>query len=74
MNCPQCDYELEYHDYYFVGRPARYYGNASNGIYYPSTNYKKRGDIFKCNNENCEMFEQFFYTDERECLHEGYPC
>ena len=75
MECPHCEYELTYHDTYFTGKPERFYGTAGNGIYYPATsNYKKLGDIFKCMNEDCEAFDQHFYTDSNDNLNEGYPC
>lgn len=83
MECPYCGAELIYDDYYGTGRQEYFYGTAGNGIYYPST-FKKLGDIYKCPNrdgfedsdECCESaeFNGFFYTDEREDLHEGYPC
>jgi hypothetical protein len=73
MECPYCEQELHYHDTYGTGRHEYYYGTAANGIHYPST-WKKLGDIYKCENEECEAFEQHFYTDERDNLHEGYPC
>jgi len=73
--CPCCEQELLYVDYYYIGKPSSFYGTAGNGIYYPQTsNYKKLGDIFKCNNEECEAYENHFYTDEQNNLYEGYPC
>ena len=74
MECPYCEQELHYNDYYYTGRPENFYGTAGNGIHYPASNYKKLGDIYKCDNEECEMFDEHFYTDERDELHEGYPC
>ena len=62
MDCPYCEQELDYIDYY-----GHYLGNDG---------WNKVGDIFKCSNENCdsEIFNYFFYTDEQDNLHEGYPC
>lgn len=36
----------------------------------------KKGDIFKCSNEECESetFNYYFYTDQQGNLQEGYPC
>lgn len=36
--------------------------------------FEKIGDIFKCENEECEMFDEHFYTDRQGNLQEGYPC
>lgn len=75
MECPYCEEELCQHDSYFSGRPGSFYGTSGNGIYYPPTpNYRKLGDIFKCHNEECEAYQEHFYTDLQENLHEGYPC
>ena len=74
MKCPECEEELNYHDYYYTGRPASFYGTAGNGIAYPESQFRKLGDIYKCANEECECFDEHFYTDEQENLHQGYPC
>ena len=62
MDCPHCERELDYIDYY--------------GHYLGNDRWNKVGDIFKCLNENCEseIFNHFFYTDKKDNLHEGYPC
>jgi hypothetical protein len=60
MNCPNCKQELKYHDWF--GTNMGFTRIA-----------KKIGDIYKCENEECENYEQFFYT-RREELFEGYPC
>lgn len=62
MNCPYCDSELEYHDYF--GRIASHQDG------------KVMGDIYQCGNEECEQYQQSFYTyrDGNGNLHEGYPC
>jgi hypothetical protein len=60
MDCPYCNQELNWHDYY--------------GFYLGHDQWDKQGDIFKCKNEECEVYEQHFYTDEQDNLHEGYPC
>lgn len=61
MDCPYCEEELNYHDYYGRGIPGR-------------EGFEKTGDIYKCENEDCEMFDENFYTDKQNDLHEGYPC
>ena len=62
MKCPYCGEELEYHDYYGFGNPN-------------SNNFKKIGEIFKCENEDCEAYEEHFHTKENDDeLYEGYPC
>lgn len=49
MQCPYCEAELRYVDYYYSGRPESFYGTAGNGIHYPST-MQKLGDIYQCPN------------------------
>lgn len=61
MECIYCEEELSVHDYYGYGNPF-------------SSNFKKEGDIYKCENEECEAYEGHFYTDRQDNLHEGYPC
>ena len=62
MECTYCGAELEHHDYY--------------GFYLGNDNWNKQGDIYRCENENCEseVFGYLFYTDKQDNLHEGYPC
>lgn len=63
MQCPYCGTELRCEDYYGRGIPGR-------------SDFKKLGDIYKCQNEFCEseIFNRYFYTDQNKNLHEGYPC
>lgn len=61
MNCPYCEEEMPAHDYWGIGNPFR-------------SDFVKRGDIYKCQNEECEMYGESFYTDQSDELHEGYPC
>lgn len=62
MECPYCGEELTCDDYYGIGNPMR-------------NDFKKLGDIYKCQNEKCEMYQEHFYTRNNEDeLHEGYPC
>lgn len=60
--CPYCGTELTYDDYF--GRIAAHQDG------------KVYGDIYKCNNEDCEAHQQTFYTyrEGNGELHEGYPC
>ena len=62
MECPYCNQELNCIDYY-----GHYLGNDK---------WDKKGDIYKCYNEECDSieFDNFFYTDLKGNLHEGYPC
>ena len=90
MECPYCEAELIYHDYY----GKRDY-NTLSGI-------RRTGDIFKCPNHdgfdieeeareyasfddieyddweeivcNSATFNGYFYTDKSGNLREGYPC
>jgi hypoxanthine phosphoribosyltransferase len=68
MECPYCGSDLKWHDYYGKKQYADHY------YIYPQSWIEKTGDIYKCNNEECESYEQDFYTDKQGDLHEGYPC
>ena len=61
MDCPYCGFELNYHDYY-----GRICSHQDGKIF---------GDIYTCENEECDHYQEHFYTrighDE---LCEGYPC
>ena len=62
MECPYCEQELNCVDYF--GRVASHQDGHV------------EGDIYKCGNEDCEMFDEHFHThrnNESE-VHEGYPC
>lgn len=68
LNCPYCDEELIYQDYYGkLKHPEHYW-------IYPRSWIERAGDIYKCENEDCEAYEQHFYTDQNDDLYEGYPC
>lgn len=69
--CPACTSDLQWKDEYFTGRPESFYGNAANGIHYPSTK-QHLGDIYQCMNEDCECFQSHFHTRNGELI-EGYP-
>lgn len=60
MDCPNCSTELKYVDFY--------------GFYKGNDNWDKKGDIFKCTNEECDCFDEYFHTDVDGDLNEGYPC
>lgn len=65
MECPYCNQELEWHDYF-----GNLDHNTISGI-------NKKGDIYKCTNEECESetFNYYFYTRlDNDELKEGYPC
>ena len=62
MECPICEQELIYVDYF--GRICRHQDGHV------------EGDIYQCQNEDCVLFEEYFYTYRRapNDLHSGYPC
>jgi len=62
LECPYCETELHYDDYF--------------GRIFPHQDGHVEGDIYKCLNEDCEMFEEFFHAhrDNLDDIHEGYPC
>ena len=68
MECPYCGEEMVCDDYY--GR--RVY--AEHYYTYPQSWIEKEGDVYKCNNEECEAYQQSFYDDSKGNLYEGYPC
>jgi hypothetical protein len=77
MECPICNEELDCIDYFYQGRPERFTGTAGCGLHYPATkDYKVIGDIYKCNNEDCEGYQESYHThrENPDDLHEGYPC
>ena len=61
MDCPYCEEELNYEDYYGRGIPGR-------------EGFEKIGDIYRCDSEGCEMYQEHFHTDSDDNLQEGYPC
>lgn len=74
MECPYCYCDLSDHGSYYQGKPERFYGTASNGIHYPATpDFKILGRLYRCKNDECEAFEQSFYTKNGELV-EGNPC
>jgi len=68
MNCPYCNGELNCFDYYGKRKVAEHYYT------HPQSWIEKEGNIYKCDNEECEGYEQHFYSDVNENLYEGYPC
>jgi hypothetical protein len=62
MDCPICGEELNHHDVF--GRLCAHQDG------------KVLGDIYRCENEDCEAQGEHYYTyrDSPEELHEGYPC
>ena len=62
MECPICNKELTCIDYF--GRIL----NHQDG--------HVQGDIYQCQNEECEGFQEYYHTHRNnpDDLHEGYPC
>lgn len=62
MECPYCEKELEHHDVF--------------GFLAAHQSGKVNGDIYRCENVNCEAFNESFYAyrDRPDNLIEGYPC
>lgn len=67
MECPYCETDLTCTDFY--GRNLRL-----DSLDRVKDGFEKEGDIFRCDNEDCEMYEESFYTDRFDELHDGYPC
>jgi hypothetical protein len=68
MECLGCNIELKCIDYY--GKIK----HANNYYTYPQSWIEKEGDIFKCENEECEFYDEYFYSDKQNNLKQGYPC
>lgn len=70
MECPYCNKELNCVDYYGYTRYSEHYW------IYPHSWIEKEGDIFQCDNEECQSqcFSGYFYDKNDEYLIEGYPC
>lgn len=69
MECPICEKELKCIDYYGKTKYAEHYW------IYPQSWIEKEGDIFVCKNEECEGFDEKYYTKgNSDELYEGYPC
>jgi hypothetical protein len=51
------------------------YGKLKHADHYRDTSswIERMGDIYKCVNEECEMYQEYFYTDKYGELYEGYP-
>jgi hypothetical protein len=76
MKCPYCDQELVEDDTF---GNADYCLNAIgyNPGYPVTRNPIQGGIIYSCENQECEKYQESFYTLECEDhiqLHEGYPC
>ena len=70
MECPYCGEELRWIDYYGRTRSSEHYW------IYPHSWIEKEGDIYQCQNEECEsqVFNGHFYDHCDGGLREGYPC
>lgn len=60
MRCPYCGMSLTWIDYY--------------GVHTGTECRDKIGDIFECDNKECDAYHEYFYTDKEGNLREGYPC
>ena len=67
MHCPGCTQELTYVDFYGTNLSLDSFGKVRPG-------FNKYGDIYKCENKNCDYFDEHFHTDKEGDLVEGYPC
>lgn len=62
MECPECQEELHCIDYF--------------GRYLTRGNWDVRGDIYQCDNEECNGFQDYYHTYRNNSgnLQNGYPC
>ena len=62
MECPYCEKELNYDTYW--GRTCTHQDGHI------------EGDIYQCENEDCEMYQESFHVHRSnpDDIHEGYPC
>ena len=68
MQCPYCEEELQWIDYYGHTKYSEHYW------IYPRSWIEKEGDIYQCKNEECKCFGDYFYDRCDGDLIEGYPC
>lgn len=70
MQCPYCGEELRCIDYYGHTKYSEHYW------IYPHSWIEKEGDIYQCQNEECDsqVFNGHFYDRCDGDLREGYPC
>lgn len=67
MRCPYCGQELLWDEPFGKNLRLDYFGNIKPG-------FEKIGDVYRCDNEQCE-YQGFFHTYwDNDILHEGYPC
>jgi len=67
-DCLCCGEELKYEDYYGRNMHLDNFGFVKDG-------FEKTGDIYKCDNEECEMYGEYFYVLVGDYeVREGYPC
>ena len=64
--CPECNNPLRYHDFYGKNIHLDSFCVVKDG-------FKKVGNIYKCDSEDCVVYGEFFYTRNEELL-QGYPC
>jgi len=68
MDCPICSVDLSCIDYFGKVKYAEHYW------IYPQSWIEKEGDIYKCNNEDCEGFQEVYHTHGNSNeLHDGHP-
>lgn len=65
MTCPECYEDMAWVDYY---------GTRRKDHYWTESYIEKVGDIWRCNNEEGDCCDEYFYTDKNGKLHRGYPC
>jgi hypothetical protein len=75
MNCPYCDDELQHIGYVGGNQDEDFYEHGYPDFLepLPEVFIDYDGEILKCENDICIAYEQYFYTDRRGILHEGYP-
>ncbi|MFX0135471.1 MAG: hypothetical protein ACFFDN_17640 [Candidatus Hodarchaeota archaeon] len=67
MECPECKCELKWIDYYGTNLHLDEFDR-------PKPGFNKIGDIYQCDNEECNCYQDYFHTDNTDELKEGYPC
>ena len=68
MQCPECGNDMAYVDYYGRMQYTEHYYR------YPRSWIEKIGDIYKCTNDNCDYFQEYFHTNAVGDMEYGYPC
>ncbi len=68
FECPVCNEPLTYVDYFGQIKHAEHYYTR------PQSWIERKGEMYQCNNEECEGFQERYYAyDNEDRLRDGVP-